>query len=697
MKVIGIYFCLAAFCCVSAGYWDWGWGVYGTECAEDTARFDWSLLLLGNVPATEETVKHCRQILEWNPRHKFFIRIWPICGIGANHGNMTLFDYHYGKDVRLNLFAEMEKQLDLFVAGIGRDHVCGISFCEELPSHISEFSEIWQILRNPQAVRAPWKNILSYRDRVLAELGGDFDPAQKDHLQWWCDKYVSMLDGIHRKIKELAPGIPVFYWQRTNFFTEEMTAVPRHDAFPIRLQDILGKERCDGIFVYAGNPVSFEREGMQFVRKYQIPFFSQISTPSRMRGRPFEEVVTLARTENPYNMGAFLYCDTELHSGSEGAIQESRNPRLWTKIHQMRWFGDMQDINKQLVAELLQPEVILTGKQELDGLLNLHVLIFNRKNTLWYPGVPEHAELHCDWQLLLPEKITIEDNLPTFGTLSLREHSARLYEWKMKHFPHASPIKFRLGKRIFDWNGKEIRKTDFQTIRLKRFEPWAPVLKENLQTITLRALSGNLQNPSLQTAGERADFIGGVEVGQKLILHADGRAEIVTENLFSPQAATFGTLSAEAKEISTGYHFFTVPNLPLMSGKKYRLEVHGMAENTKLLVYTSLHCTENGQEVQKTIRPMLSALENGTASSVFEIPGTTGEINSTVFRFYRLQNKGILRLEKMMLVPLENERIAGNWTGRLLKKLKIGDILCFLDENPPPFFAGTPEVEITLH
>ena len=310
-------------------YWAWGWGMYSYVPVEVVARFDWSTINFGNVSADQATVDRCNAILEHNPRHKFVIRVWPIMSLGdsmaENRFQATLFHYLYKPGVREGIEANIRAQIRLVLDGIARpENVVGLTFLEELPNH---FSTGRQVLGWKRGDPMPW-DVARFESAIRADLGEPYDMVQTSHRLWWGRKYAEVLGAIHQVIKDESGGRDVLYWQATGFGALDLLApgesIFRPDIVPIHYRDIVKAGLCDGIFGYPNNEKVWKEKTMDVVNDLGCLFFSQCSTPGRMRLAPWDRTVALARERHPGNLGTFFYVEP-----SEGA--EHRHPVPYEK------------------------------------------------------------------------------------------------------------------------------------------------------------------------------------------------------------------------------------------------------------------------------------------------------------------------------------------------------------------------------
>ena len=382
-------------------YWELGWGLYGGE-GLDAARFDWHMICFGNVPATQQTVDGLNEILKLNPKHKFLIRVWPIMGKGdckENRYQATLFHYLYKPGVREKVLEETKRQVELVCKGVSRpESVYGCCFLEELPGHFTSgrFGGV-----DGKAGAMPW-DIQRFQKPIEAELGAPWDGSREDHRLWWGRKYCQVIEEINRTMKQSSGGKPVFYYQATSWCTLDHLDLPLFRekpprvVMPFRYSQILKPGVCDGIFGYPNNAAIWANQTEAMLEKYSCLMFSQMSLPPGMRICRFNEMVDLARWNNPGNVGSFLYGTHGRKARAWNSLEYQDDSSYWTVNDHARRFAWDRQIGTKIVDRALAPLVQLVydfTKLSRDGFSHVFAQVTNPREPSWYGGNVEPATL----------------------------------------------------------------------------------------------------------------------------------------------------------------------------------------------------------------------------------------------------------------------------------------------------------------
>ncbi|MBT7166858.1 MAG: hypothetical protein HN904_29015 [Victivallales bacterium] len=384
----------------SNSYWEWGWGTYGSGSALDVARYDWSLINFGNVPADERTVQRCNEILRLNPKHRFVIRVWPIMGKGdcpENRNQATFLHCLYTPGTLDRVLEETRRQVRLILDGVRTpQNVVGMTFLEELPNHFtsSPFKRGWQ-----EGDPLPW-GIKRFEKEIAADLDTPFEMNNPEHRLWWGRKYTEMIAEIHRTMKEAGAERLVLYWQATFYYTldhdPEGVEKCKRNVVPYSYRDIVTPGLCDGIFGYPNNEKVWDRQTRSIVETMNCRFFSQLSTPAFMRIARFEDTVALARWRNPGNLGAFLYMQGGRSSKAWNRLPYVREDRYWTIADHARRFAWDYKVGLDVVHKALAPEVALDylaeGKRTGD-FVHVWGQVRNPRDASWYGGDADRAVL----------------------------------------------------------------------------------------------------------------------------------------------------------------------------------------------------------------------------------------------------------------------------------------------------------------
>jgi hypothetical protein len=670
-------------------YWEWGWGSYGVGSVEDVARFDWSCVNFGNIPESQATVERCNAILKLNPNHKFLLRLWPVGGQGKVLRNASVFDYHYAPGVREKVLARLESQVKLIRDNISNpDAICALTFCEELPGHVSTFD----IMRRAgqQNEQADFREMAPYREQVRAELGEDFNASKEDHMRFWGKKFVSMLDEAHRLMKKLCPGARVIYWQATGYRTIDMAGKYGPGILPFSVGDILGPDRCDGVFAYPNSQRTWNAEAVEMLKRYNCVVFSQISTPSYMRLEQFDKTVETARWEHPGNLGTFLYAGREPRPTAFNAIEASKEVETWRDIdYQNRWFGWKYGVGKEIVEKALAPdmEIIydLTGKKSGD-IVNISVQILNRRSASWFGGDAGMVEIEPQAELILPDclKLMVDNSIPlnvSAGKMG-GEDVKVINAWYARvagDIPENVSVSVRVsGKNIpgtVEARASGVRSVPdiFQSHQLSKLHTkWLVPDGKTPATggVEIRPVGNRaLREPGVKSAGRECVYRG--TLGEDEILRIRGtRGEIVPGSLFSENILKFNRAPGEKLESGAeDYLLFSTPSVSFRPGAEYTLELNGQCgEDGTAHVLAEFTGKKDGKPFKKSENIIYSNLKDGSAVKTFNAPEAGLEPGSErmLFRFYRAKRQGRVALDSFNLLRrAEAKDVSGALKGAL--------------------------------
>jgi len=583
-------------------YWTWGWGTYGSSSALDVARYDWSLINFGNVPADERTVARCNQILGLNPKHKFVIRVWPIMGMGdcpENRRQATLFHYLYQKGVRERVLAETRRQLRLIIEGISAPrNVVGATFLEELPGHFtsSPFKNNWK-----PGDPLPW-GIKRFQKEIAAELGEPFDMAKPEHRLWWGKKYAQVLGEIHRTMKEAGEGRIVIYWQATAFYTldhdPEGATKCKPRIVPIHYRDIIKPGVCDGIFGYPNNDRVWDRQTRAIVNKLHCLFFSQLSTPPFMRIAPFERTVELARWRNPGNLGCFLYMQGGRSSKAWNELPYVTADRYWTIADHARKFAWDHRVGLDVVDRALGPQVALDYEAENKrpgDFIHVWGQVRNSRNASWYGGDADRATLKdVKLTLFVPDgfAIPLENSAPpTVNLGDIPGKQCRAGDWWVRvtgdgTLPSGRAFRLvavaadgarsrvacrKLNAEIPCLRPHEIVRSGDTWVepgyRLPRFQPAVELTPRTLDIVF----------PALESGGRSVLYRHALTAGTRLVIGPGYKATLFAKPLVDDHAPNFSKHrnAAGLAVFSEGYPVYRSARTRVHPGGEYRFRVTG--------------------------------------------------------------------------------------------------------------------------
>ena len=323
-------------------YWEWGWGSYGAGSPLDVARFDWSLINLGNISVNQDTLDHLNRVLDINPKQRFLLRVWPIGGLGKlpdNRCQMTLFDYHYTPGIKEKVLKRTKEQVEFFKNGLKSDSLAGICFLEELPGHIT--SNSWNRWKKGKPL--PW-DVQAFKKQIDADLGESFDIMKPEHRLWWGRKYAAMLEEIHRAIKEASGGKRVLYWHQSAM-SGTLDALeanePMIDDFgrspvPVYYKDIVKPGVCEGIFGYPGKKMCMEKWCVEPAERINCLYFTQLSVAPFMRGVKWDASVKSALRKDSRNLGPFVFSAAGRKTGVWNDLAWYGWDKYYTRVENMR-------------------------------------------------------------------------------------------------------------------------------------------------------------------------------------------------------------------------------------------------------------------------------------------------------------------------------------------------------------------------
>ena len=174
-------------------------------------------------------------------------------------------------------------------------------------------------------------------------------------------KYCQVLGEIHRVMKEASGGKPVFHYQNTGCQTLDHLERPIFqqarslNVAPIRYAQILKPGLCDGIFGYPNKQAVWEDQTQFILRKHHCLLFSQMSLPPGMRLCKFDEMVELARWNDPGNVGSFLFPTHGRKERAWNELEYQDESSYWTSLDHVRRFAWDHKIGQPIVGGALAP------------------------------------------------------------------------------------------------------------------------------------------------------------------------------------------------------------------------------------------------------------------------------------------------------------------------------------------------------
>ena len=654
-------------------YWEWGWGTYGGGTLLDVARYDWSLVNFGNVPADERTVTRCNRILELNPAHKFVVRVWPIMSKGdckENKHQATVFHYLYKEGVRERVLEETRRQIRLVVDGVTRPgSVVGLTFLEELPGHFTAGA----FRRWRPGGELPW-DIRRFIDPIRGELGGELDPAKPEHRLWWGRKYCEVLEQIHRTMKEAGEGRLVIYWQATGFSSLDHLAEGedflKPNVVPVSYRDIVKPGACDGLFGYPNNEKVWSRQTRAVVERLNCLFFSQVSTPAFMRLSRFDQTVELARWRHPGNLGAFVYMQAGRGVKTWNELPFLDGTRYWTIGDVSRRVAWEQRIGLGVVERNLVPAVDMdydATNAKPGGFVHVYGQVTNPRDTSWFGGDGRAATLQeAELTLTVPEGFSLppENSAPPTVTLGdIPPRQAMVADWWVRvdgdgSIPEGQRFSLRATARNAPPGDVSSAEADHPipslasraivragdtwiepAYRLPAFHPAVELVPQGVDVVF----------PALESGGSSVVYRDVLHADERLVIGPGHRARLVTRPLFGEAVTSFAKEKANGQEalFSKGYPVYRSPAAKVRPSTRYRLRVVGRVADGATFNCVVMFFGRRGKETVQEGRPCLFNTlrrEAGTVEAVVESPDLPeGTMTARVY-FYCHERKGSLRL-----------------------------------------------------
>jgi len=699
-------------------YWEWGWGVYYGTLMEplDIARYDWSLINLGSIPANQKTLELLNKVLEINPQHKFLLRVWPIGGLSKlaeNRYQMTLFDYFYCEGIKEKLFQKTKEQIEYFIKGLSKpESIDGISFLEELPASMSSNSwNRWKIGKP-----LPW-DIKAFEKEIEKELGVPFDMMNPQHRLWWGKKYAEMLGDIHKVMKEASGGKKVFYWQQIAMVGtldelkvgEPMIDKMGHSPVPIYYKDIVKPGFCDGIFGYPGN--GMEERCVIPAEKINCLYFTQLSVPSFMRRLKWNDILDSVTKKDPRNIGTFVYAQNENARGVWNAVPWRDNNKAYTKISDYRMVGYFNKVGMKILEKELRPSVKFDYK--IDGMkqgdfAHVFVQIFNPVNPSWYGGNANEATMkNLSVRLEVPEGYDLPQSNsapPLLKLGDLKPYECIAGDWWLRKTSDA-PSQVVVLKAIVTWNkGRSItleaRKSNEEIAAfqphyiISNEEKWVepayrmPSFEPSVQIVPL---SKELIAPELSSGYYNVKYNDVLYPDEVLVIGPGLKAELHQKTLFSEKICDFESDNQDGTIYDKGYLVYRTPKVATKAGKKYLFRLTGRAsDGGNSLVVIIFTCGKDKKEISVLENKFSSETTTSeTEVSVPELNGK-GQIYMEMY-FYRLNQKGSVTYKNFSFMAQEKPKdVSFKLQGRLETYEKFFTIWQFRD-NSEPDYHGKPK------
>ena len=656
-------------------YWEWGWGLYGASAPLDVARYDWSLINFGNVPADERTVERCNEIRSLNPKHKFVVRVWPIMGKGdcpENRHQATVFHYLYKPGVREKVLEETRRQLRLVIEGVSEpSSVVGATFLEELPGHFTSSP----FRRWKKGDPPPW-DVKRFEKEIAAELGAPFDLALEEHRLWWGRKYCEVLGEIHQAMKEASDGRLVIYWQATGWYLLDHLAegqdVLTPGIVPISYKDVLKPGVCDGIFGYPNNELVWRRQTQAMAEKHNCLFFSQTSSPAGMRLSKFDEMTSLARWEHVGNLGTFFFL-----SGTRGTKAWNELPwldgtRFWTVTDLARKVGWDHQIGMDVVERNLRPQVQLdydaTGKRKGD-FVHVYAQVVNPRDASWYGGDADGAALKdVRVNLTTPRgfAIPLENSAPpTVALGDIAGRGCKVADWWVRVDGDGSiAADQRLRATVGAGDGPIAEATSSEQSRqisalqehpltrsgdtwiepayqLPDFAPAAEIVPQR-----------ELVFPELRSGEHGVVYRDVLAADMRLTIGPGHKAALRAKPLLTEEVRTFAKYAGDdgLATFTDGYGVAATPRLSVRPAANYRFELTGKVSDGGIVhAIVFFAGKKDGEPIKKDVSCFYNQLgeQMKTVEKTVESPEADLGTLTAIIRVYRHKSVGTLHLQSM--------------------------------------------------
>ena len=204
-----------------------------------------------------------------------------------------------------------------------------------------------------QAGELPW-DLKRFRKEIEAELGEPWTcPARSRPAGGARDCQV--LGEIHRAMKEASGGKPVFYYQNTGCQTLDHLERPLFkqarslNVAPIRYAQILKPGLCDGIFGYPNKQADLGRPDPVHRGQAPLPLVQPDVVPPGMRLCKLDEMVELARWNDPGNVGSFLFPTHGRKERAWNELEYQDESSYWTSSDHVPRFAWDHKIGQPIV------------------------------------------------------------------------------------------------------------------------------------------------------------------------------------------------------------------------------------------------------------------------------------------------------------------------------------------------------------
>ena len=706
-------------------YWQWGWGAYGPGLVEDVARYDWSLVNFGSIPSDAQTVERLNAILRVNPNHRFVIRIWPIMHLGKlpnNRYQATLWDYFYRPGIKEKIQENIRQQFELLHHGLTRpEAIIGMTFLEELPFHFTSIPFNAPITETFM----PW-DMAPFEAEISAELGHPFDISKEEDALWWGKKYCLYLNEVHQYMRSIAPNCKIIYWHVNSHDTLDRADKKLFDkgVLPFYMGDLLQDGNCDGIFGFPSNDLNWQKQTMDIVQKYNCLFFSQASTPARMRLTDFKETVERTMVKHPGNLGTFVHIEPEganIHAWN--MIPEFKGKSNVHIDDMLRWFGHRYQVGLPVVRQILKPRLYLDYDfcdKAPGDYVTVSVALYNPRNKSWFEGNEEQATLkNVELQLAnIPDGYILppEANSPRLLRIeSLGGEEVIEATWwlqKERDSDSFSPNQLQvavqaagLEKTVQSAEGmQQSRSMNTEYTISRTGERWLMISGGGRQSnfhLEMESLRRKVNYPRLTLNDQEILYRGFLEPGDKLLLYPGVKATLVNPPLISEKTARFDRDDADTERVfEDDYLVFSSPAFRVKAGREYVFTITGFVANNGILnSFVEFTGKRNGKPHTESVRyfnPL--GKELSTVRLTVQVPDfdANSEIKALI-RFFRHERTGQLHLREFNFLDGENRE--HDVTDRLdgFLNLPANAILTVgYDDRDEPNFWQAPLLKLRL-
>lgn len=390
----------------------------------DRARMDWSYVTFDATLFNPDVTRSLlNEILKINPRHKFVVRVWPVAQTrtGERRHLTSFLDYRYNPERRQAVLDNTSRQIRAVL-----DHLSdpsaylGTTFLEELPFHFST-GELDQEAPEP----LPWQ-IAHYREQISKELGKPVERWDEELRRWWAKAFVEVINEINAHIRKESGDRMVFVYLQANHRTLDWLApgesIAKRQVLAFRWTDVIKPGVADGFFAFPNNEIFWNRY-LKLSSDHGWPFFSQVPlTPLRLCS--WEEVMRLAKTRHPGNLGYFFYIEgSDAYGAWNDApwlVPEENSRRLSTRFNHRR-HAAREDINMEMVRANLQPEIEVDYdfSNPTGTFHHIYVYIRNTRDASWFLDTKEATLRGAKVTVTVPQGLALEVDRTPPATLEL--------------------------------------------------------------------------------------------------------------------------------------------------------------------------------------------------------------------------------------------------------------------------------------